>query len=186
MPNKQALRELYFTKRKSLRPEVLETASATILDHVISENLIDQGLLMMFLGSSAHFELPMEKWFEYFEQHQICVPKVVDSKGHMEAVCWEKGQSLLPNKWGILEPQGNSFIPPENIKTVIVPMLCFDLNGHRVGYGKGYYDRFLFRCATRVKTIGLSFYDPIESIEDVTSNDYSLDIAITPKKVYLF
>jgi 5-formyltetrahydrofolate cyclo-ligase len=80
----------------------------------------------------------------------------------------------------------NDYILPENIDVIVVPLLCFDKAGHRVGFGKGYYDRFLNRCSKKVKTIGLSYFEPVEKITDVEFTDVALDVVITPKKVYRF
>jgi len=186
MPNKAALRKQYRAKRQALSSKELAAASAQILKQLIAQNLVTDGLLMLYFDSPLHGELPMRNWFEHFENHPICVPKVVDANGHMEAVLWTKKTPLTPNEWGILEPKSNAFISPKNIETIIVPLLCFDQHGHRVGYGKGYYDRFLARCAKNVKTIGVSAFDVVETIEDANEKDYLLDIAVTPKKVYLF
>jgi 5-formyltetrahydrofolate cyclo-ligase len=61
-----------------------------------------------------------------------------------------------------------------------------DTNGHRVGYGKGFYDRFLASTKPDVIKIGLSLEEPIEPIEDINPFDIGLDFAITPKSVYRF
>lgn len=186
MLNKKALRHLYRSKREALSTKDLENASAQIMARVISNNLVDRGLLMLFFDSAAHAELPMENWFDAFKRQPICVPKVVDTNGKMEAVMWQKGMLLQPNKWGIPEPFDTDYITPKNIATIIVPLLCFDQNGQRVGYGKGYYDRFLSRCSPRCKAIGVSCFEPIEKIEDAEVTDVPLDIVVTPKGVYTF
>ena len=185
MPNKAAFREIYRAKRKELSLKDLELASNDILKHVLAQNLVAEGPLMLFLDSPAHGELPMQNWFECFANHQICVPKVIDDKGRMEAVAWKMDMPLKANKWGILEPETNVFVSPKNIITIIVPLLCFDQRGHRVGYGKGYYDRFLARCSNSIKTIGISAFGAVENIEDITAQDQILDVVVTPKKVYL-
>ena len=186
MPNKKTLRSLYRAKRQALSATALEQASEAILEKVIRQTLVPEGLLMLFFDSPQHHEVPMQKWFERFESTPICVPKVVDSNGRMEAVLWQKEMTLVPNSWGILEPESNTFINPKKITSIIVPLLCFDQNGQRVGYGKGYYDRFLARCDENVNTIGVSVFDAVQKIEDVTPEDVALHMAVTPKKVCLF
>lgn len=186
MPNKKALRHLYRSKREALSTTQLANASAAILELVVAQNLVDKDPIMLFLESSNHHELPMEKWFDAFKARQICVPKVVDANGKMEAVMWQKGIPLQPNQWGIPEPLGTDYMSPKNIATIVVPLLCFDQNGHRVGYGKGYYDRFLSRCTSSCKTIGVSCFEPIEKIEDAVVTDVPLDVVVTPRGVYTF
>ena len=63
----------------------------------------------------------------------------------------------------------------KSIDMVLVPGLCFDGDGHRVGYGKGFYDRFLKTCRPDCIKIGLSYFEPVESIDDVHEGDVRLD-----------
>lgn len=186
MPNKNALRLLYRAKRKALSIAERTLASEAMLELIIAKNLIREGLLMLYLDSEQHYEITMEKWFDAFKGYQICVPKVVDASGWMEAVIWEKGMPLTPNKWGIPEPISTTYINPKSITTVVVPLLCFDQHGHRVGYGKGYYDRFLSRCLPSCKTIGVSCFSPVDKIEDTETTDISLNTVVTPQKIYSF
>ena len=90
------------------------------------------------------------------------------------------------NQYGIPEPVGGKEIMPEELDLVFVPLLGFDLQGNRVGYGKGYYDRFLSKCKDDVIKVGLSFLSPIDCIEDVDFFDKKLDFCITPERVYAF
>ena len=69
---------------------------------------------------------------------------------------------------------------------VLVPLLAFDKLGHRVGYGKGYYDRFLAKCPPNCLRIGLSLFDPVERIDDVVPTDIRLNSCLTPVHTYVF
>lgn len=96
-------------------------------------------------------------------------------------------QELVTNKWGIAEPQGSAHqVAVELIDMVLLPLLTFDLEGNRVGYGKGYYDRFLSTCRPDVRKIGLSLFDPVDKIIDSEAHDIPLDVCITPTKVWFF
>jgi 5-formyltetrahydrofolate cyclo-ligase len=72
------------------------------------------------------------------------------------------------------------------IDVVFVPLLAYDKLGNRVGYGKGFYDKFLNQCKPDVLKIGLSFFEPEELIEDVFENDVKLDFCVTSEKVICF
>ena len=72
------------------------------------------------------------------------------------------------------------------IEVVFVPLLGYDLKGNRVGYGKGFYDRFLSECKPETLKIGLSFFEPEELITDVFVEDVKLDYCVTPKETYQF
>ncbi|MDH3493028.1 MAG: 5-formyltetrahydrofolate cyclo-ligase, partial [Acidobacteriota bacterium] len=69
---------------------------------------------------------------------------------------------------------------------VLVPLLCFDRRGHRVGYGGGYYDRFLAKVRPDCLKIGLSFFGPVDEIEDVHEGDIRLDYCVMPERIYDF
>lgn len=90
------------------------------------------------------------------------------------------------NQYGIPEPIGGIEVLETDIDIAFIPLLAFDKKGNRVGYGKGYYDRFLAKCRKDVLKIGLSFFPPVDSIEDVDFFDKKLDFCITPERVYAF
>ena len=93
---------------------------------------------------------------------------------------------LKTNKWNVPEPVDGFSVDPSKIEVVFIPLLAFDKQGNRVGYGKGYYDRFLKQCKKDVVKIGLSLFDAEEEIEDVIENDIPLNYCITPNKIYEF
>lgn len=93
---------------------------------------------------------------------------------------------LIENKWGIPEPIPTSIIYPEKLEAYLVPLLCFDLLGHRVGFGKGYYDQYFSKHPNFVPKIGISYFEPIPKIEDTNHFDVPLTKCITPWKIYEF
>jgi 5-formyltetrahydrofolate cyclo-ligase len=72
------------------------------------------------------------------------------------------------------------------IDVVFVPLLAYDKQGNRVGYGKGFYDKFLSLCKPEVVKIGLSFFEPEDLIDDVFENDVKLDYCVTSERVICF
>lgn len=89
------------------------------------------------------------------------------------------------NKWNIPEPLGIFPVKPKKIEVIFIPLLGTDIQGNRVGYGKGYYDRFLSEYTDSVK-IGLSLFAPIQKIADITEEDIPLDYLITPNHSFIF
>ena len=77
-------------------------------------------------------------------------------------------------------------MPVSKIEVVFVPLLAYDQNGNRVGYGKGFYDKFLSKCNPETIKIGLSFFEPEETIEDISVTDIKLDFCITPNGIISF
>ena len=104
----------------------------------------------------------------------------------MEVRTMEKDAFLVANRFGIPEPVNGRSIAPERIDMVFVPLLAFDLRGYRVGYGKGFYDRFLPRCRPDALKLGFSFFDPLPGIKDIDEFDVPLNLCITPKRIYEF
>ena len=90
------------------------------------------------------------------------------------------------NIWQIPEPKEGIIFDPKQLDVIFIPLLIFDLKGYRVGYGKGFYDRFIRECKSEVLKIGLSFFDPVETIEDVYEGDIQMDYCVCPKKIYNF
>ena len=86
----------------------------------------------------------------------------------------------------IPEPLTLNKIEFSNLDIILIPLLCFDSNGNRVGYGKGYYDRLLENAPKNLLKIGISLFNEPEQIDDVNSNDIELDFCITPKQLIKF
>jgi 5-formyltetrahydrofolate cyclo-ligase len=95
---------------------------------------------------------------------------------------------LLANHWGIPEPLADAAteVLPAQLDAVLVPLLVCDQRGHRVGYGGGFYDRFLAQCRPGTQFIGLSILDetPVPEIADVLPTDVPLHACITPGGVW--
>ena len=97
---------------------------------------------------------------------------------------------LHPNRWGIPEPAAadTTEVSPAAFDAVLVPLLAVDAAGHRVGYGGGFYDRFLAQCRPGTQFIGLNvLHEPLlESIADVLPTDVPLTACLTPSGVQRF
>lgn len=93
---------------------------------------------------------------------------------------------LLKSAYGIPEPVEGIEVPSQKIDVVFVPLLAFDERGHRVGYGKGFYDRFLNECREDVITVGLSFFEAENEAIEANETDVPMDYCVTPLRVYSF
>ena len=98
--------------------------------------------------------------------------------------------ALIRSRWDIPEPTpdpATEVLPPQ-LDAVLVPLLACDQHGYRVGYGGGFYDRFLARCRPDTRFIGLSILDeaPVAAIFDVLPTDVPLHACITPGGVWNF
>ena len=93
---------------------------------------------------------------------------------------------LKNNRWGIPEPVDSSAHSPREIDVVLVPLLAFDRQGHRVGYGKGFYDSFLNQCRADTLKVGLSLFPAVKRIDDVFAEDVALDAVVMPEDTLVF
>ncbi|WP_315816050.1 5-formyltetrahydrofolate cyclo-ligase [Paraflavitalea speifideaquila] len=87
---------------------------------------------------------------------QTAWPRIEENAADMEA-SWCKGGLFIKNRYNILEPISTNIIEPEQLDVIFIPLVAFDEKGYRVGYGKGYYDRYLARCRHDIIRVGFSF-----------------------------
>lgn len=117
---------------------------------------------------------------------KICYPKTNLQQCTMQAIMCNADSIFEANAYNIPEPLDSDAAEPSLIDMVIIPMLAFDEQGNRVGYGKGFYDRFLTQCRSDCLKVGLSYFDAIDSVEDANEFDVPLDLCITPQRIYVF
>ncbi len=126
----------------------------------------------------------------YFKNpvQQLLYPAIaeIDGLSVMLPVLCDDNTVFEKNDLGFMQPAEGVDILPEEIDMVIVPLLAVDTDGYRVGYGKGYYDRFLANCRTDAIKVGFSYFDPVETIEDTNAMDIPIDYCVTHDKVYIF
>ncbi len=143
-----------------------------------------------FLPILQHSEINtwpiIERIWQEFPAVQVAVPVANAQDFSMTHFLFTPGTQLQENKWGIPEPVNALPLPESEITTVLVPLVAFDLNGHRVGYGKGFYDRFLALLPQTSQKLGLALFPPVEPIDDVHAKDLTLDAVITPEQVWRF
>ena len=116
----------------------------------------------------------------------ICYPKSGREDNSMKAIICNADSIFEANAWNIPEPVDTEVAGAELLDLVIIPMLAFDKKGNRVGYGKGYFDRYLKQCREDCIKIGFSYFDPVDSVDDASDFDVPLDLCITPQNVYVF
>lgn len=113
-------------------------------------------------------------------------PKTNFDNNTMKAIHCTADTSFEENKYGIFEPAQGESVDSKVLDMIIIPLLAFDTKGYRVGYGKGFYDRFLKDCHEDCLKVGVSYFEPVDAIEDTAEFDIPLDLCITPQQVYVF
>ncbi len=117
---------------------------------------------------------------------QIAYPIADFSTGCMDALLINEDTVYHTNSYGITEPKEGIVVPANEIDIVFVPLLVCDKEGFRVGYGKGFYDKYLSTCHEEAITIGFNYFEPIDKIEDAHDFDVPLNYCITPERIYEF
>ena len=182
---KSELRKLYLEKRRRLSAVEHADLSLKIAEHFFSNfDLVSAAKVHCFISLKHTGEVETLDIFEHLWSrfpHIITVaPRINDQTGEIDALPFNSATQIVENKWKIPEPADGAVIEPNDIDVVLVPLLCFDMRGYRVGYGKGFYDKFLTRCRPDCLKIGVSFFPPVERIDDVHDSDVPLDSCITP------
>lgn len=191
---KSDIREKALAERKSWTQQDFELKNVQLLNQIIEFiNPLPRNLLLMSFHSIEHQREVMTSPIHailinepYY--HQLIFPKVEKNTSQLIPYLTDKKSKFLASDWGILEPTEETSVRlnPTDIDVIFIPLLAIDTQGHRVGYGKGFYDRFLANTKPELIKIGLGLDEPIEPIEDLNSFDIAMDFAITPKSVYRF
>lgn len=121
-----------------------------------------------------------------YPEIRLTIPHLPPGAPDFEAVVYEPGIALEQGHYGTELPANPVPVEATEIDLVLVPLLAYDRLGYRAGYGGGYYDRFLARCRADVQKIGVSFFDPVERLEDVWPGDVRLDACLTPDRLMAF
>lgn len=191
--DKSSLRQEYISKRKAFETTDLAQKIAAVSANV-SKYLKDKEFRIVhtFLPQLNSREVDTWQIIDMIRRDypfvSIASPYIIPGTRQMEHYLIFAETSLIENQWKIPEPDPltSQKVDPEQIDAIFVPLLAFDLKGYRVGYGGGYYDRFLKKCRPDAIKIGLSFFDPVEKIEDKDQYDVPLDICITAETIHQF
>ena len=186
---KQKARTTNKEKRIALSIDEREDLSMAIANQALR--------LPIWSYSFYHIFLPIEKFAEVNTEYilhilngkdkNVILPKSDFKTSTMTNILLMDSTVIKTNAYSIPEPVDGIEVSSEKIEVVFVPLLAFDKKGHRAGYGKGFYDRFLSECKPDVIKVGLSFFDSeAEEFEDVSESDVPLDFCVTPENVLSF
>lgn len=192
---KSDLRVKYKELRATLSENKIEEMSMAIANKLLLLNALPDGR-QLWNKTYFHIFLPIT---EQKEVNTECILHLLSGKDKeiivsksdfktktMSHFLLTENTKIKKNEYNIPEPINGLEVPVNKIEVVFVPLLAFDKLGHRAGYGKGFYDKFLTECTTETIKIGLSFFEAEEEIFNVFESDVRLDCCITPNKIYCF
>lgn len=180
--NKKDLRSKYKVLRQQLSAEAIEDKSLAIANRLLSLDIWKKTYFHLFLTIEEQKEVDTEFILQVLagKDKEIVVSKSDFETREMTHYLLTDNTKFRKNEYNIFEPIDGLEVPVSKIDVVFVPLLAFDKNGNRVGYGKGFYDNFLAKCREDVIKIGLSFFEPEEIIDDFSTTDIRLDYCVTP------
>jgi 5-formyltetrahydrofolate cyclo-ligase len=187
---KAKLREMYKARRLNIAPAEKLKLEDLMLIQFQKLDIEIPSLIMTYepFAKTNEFDPTLITDYCYFKNpsQTLFYPVIESAGGFMKSVVVNDDTKFGLNAFGISEPLDGLAIFPEELDMIIIPLLAFDVKGHRVGYGKGYYDRFLTECKEDCFKIGFSFFDPEYKIDDADRYDVKLDYCITPERTYSF
>jgi len=186
---KKELRKLYKEKRAALSNAEVGKLEDLILINFQSLGIPTPNVILTYAACAQNKEYDpslIERYLHFQNPGCTFAYPVVKEDNEMHIFSVNGKTAFSPNKFGIDEPVNGLLLDPFTIDMIILPLLAFDKKGFRVGYGKGYYDRFLRQCRKDVLKTGYSFFLPETAIDDVNEFDIPMDKCITPFETFSF
>jgi 5-formyltetrahydrofolate cyclo-ligase len=181
---KQQLRKQYFAKRQQLTMPEYEALNQQLLQQFQQLDFSNIHCIHLFLPIRERKEPDtylMIDWLKATHPHiKIVYPKTDFKTLSMQSFAADDALKVKTNGYGIPEPIAGNMVDVKEIDMVLIPLLAFDKQGYRVGYGKGFYDRFLTQCKPGTQFTGLSFFEPVDMIEDIDEYDVRMHTCIMP------
>ena len=190
MSDKKTLRKTYLAKRLQLSPDEYAELNKQLLDELKQLDLIGINYIHIYLPIPSKKEPDTTLLIGWLKQThpgiKLVYPKTNFADHSMQHFLDDAELKIADTAFSIPEPVAGNEVAVADIDLVIVPLLAFDMQGYRVGYGKGFYDRFMAQCKSSCRFIGLSFFEPVDTIDDLNEYDIPLKQCITPGKLWRF
>jgi 5-formyltetrahydrofolate cyclo-ligase len=185
---KSELRKKYKKLRKNLSENAIDDFSLSIANQLLKLPIWDYSFYHIFLSIEEKKEVNTDFILNVLagKDKNILISKSDFESGDMTHFLLTDNTSIIKNGYNIPEPVDGIEISNDKIEVVFIPLLAFDEQGNRVGYGKGFYDRFLTECKPETLKIGLSFFDAESEIIDIFESDIQLNYCVTPENIYSF
>ncbi len=183
---KNELRQQYLAQRKEIPDKKWAENNSAIFSELSKTNIWEYAYYMLYLPIEKQNEpdlgLMMKELLKMGKK--VYVPKIIEDK--IEAVNYDFNTVVHQNEWGIDEPESNLVVEVDKIEIFMIPMIVCDKQGNRLGYGKGFYDRFLQNASDASLFIGVSMFNPIEEIIPAESTDIKLHYCASPLGFFSF
>lgn len=186
---KSQLRQQFLAQRRQLTQNEITAHSHAIAHHFFAHfSLHSIHSIHCFLPILAQNEIDtwliIKKIWQLYPHIITVTSKTELTTATLSSYILTPDTPIALNRWKVPEPLNAIPFADNQIEMILLPLLCFDEYGQRVGYGKGCYDRFLTQCQPQIIKIGLSLFEPVTVIEDAQPFDQKLNYCITPKGIW--
>lgn len=188
MRDKKTIRAEAMSRRKKLSALEIDQMSLAIANQLLRCDIWEATYYHLFLTITQKGEVDTHPILDilFGRDKKIIISKANFDNSSLRHYLLTEQTKLTTTQYGIPEPEGGQEITPDQLEVVFVPLLTYDKKGTRLGYGKGFYDRFLSLCTKDCKKIGLCFFEPEPDIIPSEHWDETLDLVVTPNTVYRF
>ncbi|MDO6760512.1 5-formyltetrahydrofolate cyclo-ligase [Tamlana sp. 2_MG-2023] len=186
--SKTALRKKYKTLRNDLSDDQIEDLSLDISNQLLKLPIWEHSFYHIFLTIAELKEINTDYILNILsgKDKNILISKSDFKTGEMLSFLLTDNTVIKKNSYNIPEPVDGISIENSKTDVVFIPLLAFDKLGNRVGYGKGFYDRFLAQCKPETIKIGLSLFEADTETIETFETDVKLNYCVTPKTIYNF
>ena len=186
---KEFIRKIYSDKRRKLHQLKFKKDSEIVINSLIELiKKLKPSCVHCFLTIEQKKEINTRPIIEYCWKNDIdvIVPVSDFTKNTLKNAKFNPNTKTKLTNNNIPEPIKPIWANDSDIEFVITPLLAFDATGHRVGFGRGFYDRLFSSINNEVKRVGVSFFEPCETVEDIDNYDVPLTHCVTPQTTYCF
>jgi 5-formyltetrahydrofolate cyclo-ligase len=183
---KSVFRENVKTQRAQVPPEAAQEAATSLWTQLKEESFFQKAeRVAAFCSVGTEIDtMPLLEGI-LKSSKKLYLPKTDKTKTLIEFHPVHDLKTLKSGPFDILEPPAGTALPPEEIDLILVPGLAFDNRGHRLGYGQGYYDRFLKLLRPECFTLGVAYsFQIIDKTPDI-EHDIPVNAVLTEKYLLL-
>jgi len=186
MLSKIEAREKYRNLRKQLTESEILDMSVEIANNLLKFKIWELKTFHLFMTINENKEVDTKPIFDLLigKGKEIIIPKININSNTLDSYIFDEKTVFNISSLGIPEPK-NGILFYGKIDVVILPLLAYDLDGNRIGYGKGFYDKFISNLKSEPLKIGVSYFSPEKSLE-FNNHDINLDYCITPNQIFSF
>ncbi len=185
--NKESLRKKYLDLRKTITYKQIEESSIEICNSLLAHFNFSHHQIHLFYPIEGKNEINTWPIHQKLIKKNVLHTSIYDHlKNEWNCVHFDHKTTFVKQKFDVPIPKKFEYSNWQNIDVILMPLLCFDKFGNRIGYGKGIYDRICSKLKKSCIKIGLSYFEAHPYEIETDEFDIPLDFCLTPIKLYKF